>query len=75
MPLGQSPDAEYRMLSHVATEPHKVMVSVGGGLVRNVSGIPRGIAIEVHDFQVGGHHPMIHTTPNGQKALSWSLVE
>lgn len=65
MPLGQCPDAECGMLCHLMKEPHKIVVSVRGGLVQNVSDIPDGMVVEVHDFDVEGAHGETCRTSEG----------
>jgi hypothetical protein len=35
----------------------KIIIIVEGGIVQNVSGIPRGAAIEVHDYDTDGATP------------------
>ena len=35
----------------------KIIITVEGGIVQNVSGIPRGAAIEVHDHDTDGATP------------------
>lgn len=69
MPLGQCPDPECGMLCYLAREPHRIIVNVGGGLVQDVSDIPRATMVEVRDFDVEGTHGEVHKTPEGREYI------
>ena len=67
MPLGQCPDPQCGMLCYLVREPHRIIVTANGGLVRDVSGIPRATVVEVRDFEVERTHGEIHKTPEGRE--------
>ncbi|MDZ4250276.1 MAG: hypothetical protein U0990_09335 [Candidatus Nanopelagicales bacterium] len=41
-----------------AVAPARIIVSVSGGVVQNVAGVPAGVVVEVRDYDVEGDEPI-----------------
>lgn len=77
VPLGQCPAPECRGLCYPIRNPHKVVVVVDGGLIQDVQHIPRGVVVEVRDFDVEGTHLETHKTREGEEYVRslWEAEE
>ncbi|MCK4338609.1 MAG: hypothetical protein KAW87_01280 [Candidatus Cloacimonetes bacterium] len=57
---------------------HEILITLRKGMIENISGIPDGIKIVIHDFDVDGcSKDSLTTTPGGEKVIisSWDFED